>query len=82
MQGTSTTRMLGAQTFEPLAEHLLGLREHLPFFLLDVMLHILHQHLELGIVALILRVHALNSSIKVVTTWCSSTASATRSLPS
>jgi hypothetical protein len=33
---------LGAQTFESLPEHLLDLRGHLPFLLLDMMGHCLH----------------------------------------
>lgn len=48
-----------AEALEPVAEHLLGLREHLPFFLLDVMRHIFHEHRELRVVALILWVQAL-----------------------
>ena len=47
---------LDAQALEPVAEYLLSLREHLPFFLLDVMRHIVNQYLKLRIVALVLGV--------------------------
>jgi hypothetical protein len=48
------------QVFQPVCENLLGFREHLVFFLLHVVLDLVHQHVKLGLKRLVCNARELH----------------------